>query len=431
MGNASAQPQNICGPFNFLSDEMLVGFFWVTSFLSQTTASYNPDICRVAPQTIGLYVVTHMFPGYCNETKQPVWGGSTPWRPVPQHPQAYPQLPTHSREVPKIGRGPPPTPSRHGRSVSFESPILDRHHASGNPAFFDAAVTPTPNRINYPPQRAQYGLSTDQLLFTLLRKMDAVLDENRNLVNCVGELTHRVTVLEQGAHAPQAGRRRGPQRGRAIARAPSTRRSVLHHSPSSEESINPVLRGVEALDSTSETTTDTATGSEFSDDVDDRASTAGNDNEGPVVTDEETLTKAEKKAVRLRISQIFRQVCNVFGKEWPDITEVRVSPFTNQQYPTPNFAYDILNIDNCALFRKKSEQIDKVVEAVAEDTRIDVAFLRVSTHPEYLSDEVSGPESDSETPEDWKFRLATLANLRNDPTSLKATQWLNFKKRVM
>ncbi|KAJ7882753.1 hypothetical protein B0H14DRAFT_2702796 [Mycena olivaceomarginata] len=60
----------------------------------------------------------------------------------------------------------------------------------------------------------------------------------------------------------------------------------------------------------------------------------------------------------------------------------------------------------------KSEQIHKVVEAVAEDTGMDVAFLRISTHPEYLSDE------------DWKFRLATLANLRNDPTSLKATQIL-------
>jgi hypothetical protein len=73
---------------------------------------------------------------------------------------------------------------------------------------------------------------------------------------------------------------------------------------------------------------------------------------------------------------------------------------------------------------QKSEQIDKVVEAVAEDTGMDVAFLRISTHPEYLSDEFSGPESDSETPEDWKFRLATLANLRNDPTSLKATHIL-------
>ncbi|KAJ7884812.1 hypothetical protein B0H14DRAFT_3128328 [Mycena olivaceomarginata] len=58
----------------------------------------------------------------------------------------------------------------------------------------------------------------------------------------------------------------------------------------------------------------------------------------------------------------------------------------------------------------------------ALQTRLE--FDRVLRVPEYLSDEVSGPESDSETPEDWKFRLATLANFRNDPTSLKATHIL-------
>ncbi|KAJ7868987.1 hypothetical protein B0H14DRAFT_2728542, partial [Mycena olivaceomarginata] len=165
-------------------------------------------------------------------------------------------------------------------------------------------------------------------------------------------------------------------------------------------------------------------------------------------------------------------------------------------YPTPNFAYDVLNIDNCALFRKVGERAQRVLvdqaawpkalkrlktlgdpitwdldftthcakqsfrsykkqwyrqvteegrekaeEKEKRDRRIQrrvtkseqihkvtpewmLRFLRISTHPEYLSDEVSGPESDSETPEDWKFRLATLANLRNDPTSLKATQIL-------
>ncbi|KAJ7827965.1 hypothetical protein B0H14DRAFT_1223566 [Mycena olivaceomarginata] len=58
-----------------------------------------------------------------------------------RYPQAYPQLPVRGREVPRIGRGPPPTPSRHGRAVSFDSP--DRRHASGNPLLFDANVTPT------------------------------------------------------------------------------------------------------------------------------------------------------------------------------------------------------------------------------------------------------------------------------------------------
>ncbi|KAJ7831489.1 hypothetical protein B0H14DRAFT_3143135 [Mycena olivaceomarginata] len=58
----------------------------------------------------------------------------------------------------------------------------------------------------------------------------------------------------------------------------------------------------------------------------------------------------------------------------------------------------------------------------ALQTRLE--FDRVLRVPEYLSDEFSGPESDSETPEDWKFRLETLANFRNDPTSLKATHIL-------
>jgi hypothetical protein len=83
----------------------------------------------------------------------------------------------------------------------------------------------------------------------LLGKMDAVLDEKRNLVNCVGEL--------------------------------------------------------EALNSPSETTTAMATGSEFSDDADNCASTTGNDNESPVVTNKETLTKAERKAVRVHSLLIF------------------------------------------------------------------------------------------------------------------------------
>ncbi|KAJ7829480.1 hypothetical protein B0H14DRAFT_2809794 [Mycena olivaceomarginata] len=58
---------------------------------------------------------------------------------------------------------------------------------------------------------------------------------------------------------------------------------------------------------------------------------------------------------------------------------------------------------------------------------MDATFIRDSTHAEYLSDEMSGPDSDAETPEtheNWKFRLATFANLPNDPTSLKSTHIL-------
>ncbi|KAJ7347172.1 hypothetical protein DFH08DRAFT_1001832 [Mycena albidolilacea] len=333
-----------------------------------------------------------------------------------------------------------------------------------------------------------------------------MLDENRNLVSCLGELTQRVAVLEQGGRTPKPSRRGAPQRGRAIVRAPSTRRPAPRQSSAdSDDCVDPALRVVGALDGVSDTTTEATTDSEFSDDGDDFASTAGGDGDGPVVIDEAMLTTKERKATRLRISQIFRQVCNVFGKDWPEVTEVRINPITKQQYSTPNFQFDVLNLENCALFRKvgeraqrvlsdkaawpkalrrlktlgdpiiweldfttecaknsfrsfkkqwikqatiegrekaeeierkhrrfqrrvtKSDQISKVADAVAEENNIDARFIRDSTHPEYLSDEVSGPDSDAETHEtheSWKFRLATLAKLPADPASLKNTHIL-------
>ncbi|KAJ7809450.1 hypothetical protein B0H14DRAFT_3759638 [Mycena olivaceomarginata] len=270
---------------------------------------------------------------------------------APSYPQAYTHFPVvRGRETPRIGRGPPPNPSRHGRSVSITAPPLLSAMPVATPCF----STPTgyPAQHVHAPQNVQYGLATDQntqLLYTLLGKMDTVLDENRNLVSSVGELKQRVTILEQGGYALQAGRRRGPQRGRPVTRMPSTRQPVSQQSENdSDDFIDPVLRAVEALDGASETTTET----EFSKDADDTASIADGHNGGPVVIDDGTLTRGERKATRLRISQIFRQVCNVFGKEWPAVSELRVNPITKRQYPTPNFNSDVLHPDNCALFRK-------------------------------------------------------------------------------
>ncbi|KAJ7815368.1 hypothetical protein B0H14DRAFT_2847868 [Mycena olivaceomarginata] len=422
---------------------------------------------------------------------------------APSYPQAYTHFPVvRGRETPRIGRGPPPNPSHHGRSVSIDSPTVAQRHASGNPMFFDPAVTPMPNRTGYPAQHVHAPQNNTQLLYTLLGKMDTVLDENRNLVSSVGELKQRVTMLEQGGYALQAGCRRGPQRGRPVTRMPSTRRPVSQQSENdSDDFVDPVLRAVEALDGASETTTET----EFSEDADNTASIADGHNGGPVVIDDGTLTRGERKATRLHISQIFRQVCNVFGKEWPAVSELRVNPITKRQYPTPNFNSDVLHPDNCALFRKvglraqvvlsdtaawpkalkrlktlkdpivwdldfttecakksfrsykkqwqaqatiegrekaeekekrdrrtqrrvlKSEQIKKISDAVAEENDMDAMFICDSTHPEYLSDEMSGPDSDAETPEtheNWKFCMATIAKLPKDPTSLKNTHFL-------
>ncbi|KAK6978275.1 hypothetical protein R3P38DRAFT_3235744 [Favolaschia claudopus] len=75
---------------------------------------------------------------------------------------------------------------------------------------------------------------------------------------------------------------------------------------------------------------------------------------------------------------------------------------------------------------QKSTQIAKVVDAVAVDKNDDyVQFLHTATHPEYLSDEVSGPDSDGdEGLEDWVYRLAKIVNLPTDPASMKKTNIL-------
>ncbi|KAJ7838989.1 hypothetical protein B0H14DRAFT_2787960 [Mycena olivaceomarginata] len=368
---------------------------------------------------------------------------------APSYPQAYTHFPVvRGRETPRIGRGPPPA-----------MPV-------GNPMFFDPTVTPTPNRTGYPaqhvhaPQNVQYGLATDQnthYFICCLARWIRLLDENRNLVSSVGELKQRVTMLEQGGYALQAGRRRGPQRGCPVTRMPSTRRPVSQQSENdSDDFIDPVLRATE-----------------FSEDADDTASIADGHNGGPVVIDDGTLTRGERKATRLRISQIFRQVCNI-----------RVNPITKRQYPTPNFNSDVLHPDNCALLSKaawpkalkrlktlkdpivwdldfttecakksfrsykkqwqaqvtiegrekakekekrdrrtqrrvlKSEQIKKISDAVAEENDMDTMFICDSTHPSTSPTKCLAPTPTAETPEtheNWKFRMATIAKLPKDP----------------
>ncbi|KAK7035080.1 hypothetical protein R3P38DRAFT_2912677 [Favolaschia claudopus] len=407
-----------------------------------------------------------------------------------------------------IGRGPPPTPSRHGRSVSFESPVATHRRAGPNARFTDPATTPTPNRIAYSTQRvssSQNGPGTDQLLYMLIRKIDTVINDARTLQNSVDGLTERVASLEVGGRPVPAGRYRGPQRGRSrIGHAPSTRRSTSRRSAALDESIDPALRPALSSDDESEPATDTATESDFFAESEETPDAESHEIGEPLVIDHDMLTESERNAVRRRITKIFGEVCNV-SNEWPEFPDYRVNPITNQQYPTPNFDADVTDVHNCAIFQKvalraqrvlvnktalpksmgrfktmnepiawdldftiecakgsfrsikakvnkqrtvegrakagqkekndrrnqrrvtKSEQISKVSAAVAEEQGMDAQFICDSTIAEYLSDEVSGPDSDVERPEtreDWVFRLATLAELPTDPSSLKTYQIL-------
>ncbi|KAJ7828659.1 hypothetical protein B0H14DRAFT_3718541 [Mycena olivaceomarginata] len=141
------------------------------------------------------------------------------------------------------------------------------------------------------------GFGTLFFCIDMRNSSDRVLDENRNLVSSVDELKQRVTMLEQGGYAPQAGRRRGPQRGHPVTHTPSTRRPVSQQSEDdSDDFVDPVPCAVETLNGTSETTTET----EFPEDADDSASIADGHSRGPVVIDDGTLTRGERKATRVQ-----------------------------------------------------------------------------------------------------------------------------------
>ncbi|KAJ7138687.1 hypothetical protein C8R43DRAFT_1131868 [Mycena crocata] len=75
--------------------------------------------------------------------------------------------------------------------------------------------------------------------------------------------------------------------------------------------------------------------------------------------------------------------------------------------------------------RRKSEQLLKVLLRFAEEYHIDLQFLKDIVHPEYLSDEMSGPEDETrEAKAAWKVRLAAEMGISLSPDVLERTQIL-------
>ncbi|KAF8170467.1 hypothetical protein K438DRAFT_1982627 [Mycena galopus ATCC 62051] len=73
----------------------------------------------------------------------------------------------------------------------------------------------------------------------------------------------------------------------------------------------------------------------------------------------------------------------------------------------------------------KSKQMEKVIEEYGAANNLTVDFLRDLIHPEFLSDEVSGPEEGAEESKDaWKVRMAVAANMSTDPAVLKRREFL-------
>ncbi|KAF8146260.1 hypothetical protein K438DRAFT_1781134 [Mycena galopus ATCC 62051] len=73
----------------------------------------------------------------------------------------------------------------------------------------------------------------------------------------------------------------------------------------------------------------------------------------------------------------------------------------------------------------KSKQMEKVIDEYEAANNLTVNFLRDLIHPEFLSDEVSGPEEGAEESKDgWKVRMAVAANMSTNPAVLKCREFL-------
>ncbi|KAJ7789504.1 hypothetical protein B0H14DRAFT_3162033 [Mycena olivaceomarginata] len=151
----------------------------------------------------------------------------------------------------------------------------------------------------------------------------------------------------------------------------------------------------------------------------------------------------DKCALQSYVTKIFRRVCHVSGRHWPDPDVICASPVTLEVYPTPVFSVHVMDLRNrdlvdvvarsrsatssrrgkklktSKLQYKKSEQLAKVVDIFATDHHLDPGFLADLIHEQYLSDKVSGPEDEAVETKEWKVRLAAAANLPLDPAAQK------------
>jgi hypothetical protein len=57
------------------------------------------------------------------------------------------------------------------------------------------------------------------------------------------------------------------------------------------------------------------------------------------------------------VTQVFRLVCDVPGRDWPDPTVIRTNPVTGQEYPTPFFDRKVSDRQNGNIVRAVAQQV--------------------------------------------------------------------------
>ncbi|KAK6996272.1 hypothetical protein R3P38DRAFT_3287809 [Favolaschia claudopus] len=212
--------------------------------------------------------------------------------------------------------------------------------------------------------------------------------------------------------------------------------------------------------------------------ADDVSADASTDREPDTTTDEDGVTLGavdvtvkENRVLQTYMTQTTRRLCNVMGRRWPDPEAPRMNTTTGEIYLTPNFAAGVKEARNALFVRRVAERAfadlaDSTHWPVGLDEErspsFDLAFLlalakksfnslkkgwkqmaaieasisadanrrnhrrmmRRKRKEAFLSDELSGPDSDaSETQEEWKERLAEAAGLPTAPESLAKFQF--------
>ncbi|KAJ7131016.1 hypothetical protein C8R44DRAFT_871559 [Mycena epipterygia] len=201
---------------------------------------------------------------------------------------------------------------------------------------YDPALlsTPTPsNRL--PPASRAFPVHGQFTIPEERTQMECLLDMMHQLSSDMREVKARIsrietTLFDSPSPVPVV-RGIAAQRGGRITRSKtsSRRRRVVANGSDGSESNAP-----------SQTTT-----TDFSTDTDREP----NDDDG-VELDEIDISKTEKRALQRYVTQTFRRVCNVPGRNWPDPNLVRTNAITDEVYPTPIFSAKVTDHRNIHLF---------------------------------------------------------------------------------
>ncbi|KAJ7816413.1 hypothetical protein B0H14DRAFT_3148632 [Mycena olivaceomarginata] len=430
-------------------------------------------------------------------------------------PFAPPTMPSAASGPQYIGLGLPSfANSKNMRAGPHNTPLPPhrtqdngRHAAShnilaGQPAdgfIHHAAFQNTPTPANrYQPPSAQFRMPERRSQMDLLvDMMAALLDDNVEVKEHISSIETRITAIETtlaqvGSSSVQGGGMRHGDRitrskQRAAAALPAAARDRQRQPPdtSDNQSIDPSL-----LPSDSEGSI-----TDYSTDNDDSQSESVD--EDGVELSQINLSDVQKRALQTVVTQVFRKVCDVPGKYWPDPNIIRTNEYTGQVYPTPFFELQVSDAPNMEVLRevaeqvirdlqvkkdwpkalmrtageldptwdrayiialakksfssfrkqwkknhqvqagnvaiiddrnnrrnkrrqRKSKQLDKIRARYAVKYGLSDHFLRDLFDEQYLSDEVSSPEDDSdETVEDWTARLKAAAVAANMPINPK------------